>query len=70
MTHLRGGDTSTEVLWDLGEVDFFRAGEGPLEGDDTLPERSSDVTDRLALWELSERSLSNICLKGLKRIEV
>lgn len=43
----------------LGELDFFRTaggGEGSLEGD-TLPERSSDVTARLALWELSDRSL-------------
>lgn len=58
--NLRGGEATAEVLWDeaLGEVDFFRAeGEAPLEGDDTLPERSSDVTDRLALWELSDRSL-------------
>lgn len=31
-------------------------GDAPLEGD-TLPERSSDVMERLALWELSERSL-------------
>lgn len=57
---LRGGETSAGVLWDdaLGEVDFFlAAGEVPREGDDTLPERSSDVTDRLALWELSDRSL-------------
>lgn len=29
----------------------------PRDGRDTLPERSSDVTDRLALWELSDRSL-------------
>lgn len=29
----------------------------PRDRDDTLPERSSDVTDRLALWELSDRSL-------------
>lgn len=57
---LRGGETSVGVLWDeaFGEVDFFLAGgEVPLEGDDTLPERSSDVIDRLALWELSDRSL-------------
>lgn len=44
----------------LGEVDFFlTGGEAPLEGDDVLPERSSDVTARLALWELSERSLKH-----------
>lgn len=58
--YLRGGDASTEVLWEdaLGEVDFFLGGgEAPLEGDETLPERSSDVTERLALWELSDRSL-------------
>lgn len=57
---LRGGEASTGVLWDeaLGDVDFFLAGgEVPLKGDDTLPERSSDVTDRFALWELSDRSL-------------
>lgn len=50
--NLRGGEASAGVLWDeaLGEVDFFLAGgEAPREGDDTLPERSSDVTDRLAL---------------------
>lgn len=49
-----------EALWEeaLGEVDFFLAeGDAPLEGDDTLPERSSDVTDLLALWELSDLSL-------------
>lgn len=54
-----------EVLWEdtLGEADFFLAGgEASLEGD-TLPEWSSDVTTRLALWELSERSLQ-IKLKG------
>lgn len=47
-------------MWDetLGEMDFFlTVGDAPLDGDDTLPERSSDVTDRLALWELSDRSL-------------
>lgn len=58
--HLWGGDASAAVLWDkaLGDVDFFLdTGEVPLEGEDTLPERSSDVTDRLALWELSDRSL-------------
>lgn len=57
---LREGEASAAALWDaaLGEVDFFLAeGEAPLEGDDTLPERSSDVTERLALWELSDRSL-------------
>lgn len=57
---LRGGETSVGVLWDeaFGEGDCFLAGgEVPLEGDDTLPERSSDVNDRLALWELSDRSL-------------
>lgn len=58
--YLRGGETSVGVLWDeaFGEGDCFLAGgEVPLEGDDTLPERSSDVNDRLALWELSDRSL-------------
>lgn len=57
---LRGGEARTGALWEetLGEEDFFLAGgEVPLEGDDTLPERSSDVTARLALWELSDRSL-------------
>lgn len=52
---LRGGETSTEVLCDeaFGEMDFFRAaGEVTLAG-----EHSSDVTERLALWELSDRSL-------------
>lgn len=39
-------------------MDFFLVeGEAPREGDDMLPERSSEVTDRLALWELSDRSL-------------
>lgn len=60
MGDLRGGEASAGVLWDivLGEVDFFlAAGDWSLEGDDTLPERSSDVTDRLALWELSDLSL-------------
>lgn len=58
--NLRGGEASAGVLCDeaLGDVDFFLVeGEVPLEGNDTLPERSSDVTDRLALWELSDRSL-------------
>lgn len=56
---LRGGDAKAAALWDvLGDVDFFLpAGEAPLEGEDTLPERSSDVMERLALWELSDRSL-------------
>lgn len=57
---LRGGEARTGVLWDeaFGEADFFLVeGEMPRDGDDTLPERSSDVTDRLALWELSDRSL-------------
>jgi len=57
---LRGGEASAGVLWDetLGEADFFLTeGDTPLEGDDTLSERSSDVTTRLALWELSDRSL-------------
>ena len=59
--NLRGGEAGAGALWDkaLGEVDFFLAeGEVPREGDDTLPERSSDVIDRLALCELSDRSLS------------
>lgn len=59
--NLRGGEASAAALWDevLGEVDFFltSGGDVPREGDDTLPERSSDVTDLLALWELSDRSL-------------
>lgn len=40
-------------------MDFLLIGGGDisLEGDDTLPERSSEVTERFALWELSERSL-------------
>lgn len=43
---------------DLGDEDFLLVwGDTSRPGDDTLPERSSDVTDRLALWELSERSL-------------
>lgn len=37
----------------LADGDISRS----LEGEDTLPERSSDITDRLALWELSDRSL-------------
>lgn len=58
--NLREGESSAGVLWDetLGEGDFFLVeGDAALEGDDTLPERSSDVIDRLALWELSDRSL-------------
>lgn len=50
--NLQGGESSADVLWDetLGEGDFFLAGgDIALEGDDTLPERSSDVIDRLAL---------------------
>lgn len=52
-------------MWEkvLGEADFFLLGGGgsgggvaPREGDETLPERSSEVTERLALCELSERS--------------
>lgn len=42
----------------LGDEDFLLVwGDTSRPGDDTLPERSSDVIDRLALWELSERSL-------------
>lgn len=42
----------------MGDEDFLLVwGDTSRPGDDTLPERSSDVTDRLALWELSERSL-------------
>lgn len=58
--YLQGGESSAGVLRDetLGEGDFFLAeGDVALEGDDTLPERSSDVIDRLALCELSDRSL-------------
>lgn len=40
-------------LFFLADGDISRS----LEGEDTLPERSSDITDRLALWELSDRSL-------------
>lgn len=57
--YLRGGEGRARVFAKvLGELDFFRVGggEGTLEGE-ALPERSSDVTARLALWELSERSL-------------
>lgn len=60
MGDLRGGEAGSGFLWEaaLGDVDFFLvAGEMSLEGDETLPERSSDVTDLLALWELSDRSL-------------
>lgn len=59
-SYLQGGESSAGVLWDetLGEGDFFLVGgDVALEGDDTLPERSSDVIDRLALCELSDRSL-------------
>lgn len=45
----------------MGETDFFLdEGDTPLEGDDTLLDRSSDVCTRLALWELSDRSLKNV----------
>lgn len=59
--HLLGGEDRTDILWDaLGEEDFFLGGgEAPLEGEDTLPECSSEVTAHLALWELSERSLQS-----------
>lgn len=40
-------------LFFLADGDASRS----LEREDTLPERSSDITDRLALWELSDRSL-------------
>lgn len=49
-------------MWEkvFGEADFFLLGGGggvaQREGDETLPERSSEVTERLALCELSERS--------------
>lgn len=42
----------------MGDDDFLLAGgEASLEGGERLPERSSDVNERLALWELSDRSL-------------
>lgn len=42
----------------LGEDDLLLAGgDASLEGGERLPERSSDVIERLALWELSDRSL-------------
>lgn len=42
----------------LGDKDFLLIwGEASRPGDDTLSERSSEVTERFALWELSERSL-------------
>lgn len=62
---LLGGEDRADILWDaLGEEDFFLdGGEAPLEGEDTPPECSSEVTAHLALWELSERSLkSKTCL--------
>ena len=45
----------------MGEADFFlEGGLGSLMGDDRLPERSSEAAERLALWELSDRSLGTV----------
>lgn len=42
----------------MGDDDFLLAGgDASLEGGERLPDRSSEVIERLALWELSERSL-------------
>ena len=57
----RCGDADAGGFWEdnLGEEDFLRPrGDRSLEGEETLPERSSEVTDLLALWELSDRSLN------------
>lgn len=42
----------------LGDDDFLLVGgDTSLESGERLRERSSDVMERLALWELSDRSL-------------
>lgn len=48
----RCGETEARGFWEdtLGEGDFrLLRGETSLEGEEMLPERSSDVTDLLAL---------------------